>query len=150
MARILAWADVGGLAGEGLVDGEVRAVLDEQGALRFEEGRFLARPEGGWIRYRPPGQAPISLEAPQGLDLARAALQNFRYQTLRGDLEGAAAGDMHISLQLQGANPDLYEGHPVLLDLNLNGPLLGLARSSQTVMGLPERIEQRMQENLAP
>ena len=80
--------------------------------------------------------------------LTRAALQNFRYERLRGTLAGEAEGDLRIELRLDGANPDLYDGHPIRLDLNLNGPFLRLMRSYRAYedpLGDPE-VERQLEE----
>jgi hypothetical protein len=51
-----------------------------------------------------------------------------------------------LALRIEGANPDLYDGYPVKLDLNLRGPFLGMMRSSRTITGIPESLEKRFSE----
>jgi hypothetical protein len=96
----------------------------------------------------PPGQPPIAYDEVGTTSVTRAALQNFRYERLRGTLAGEAEGDLRIELRLDGANPDLYDGHPIRLDLNLNGPFLRLMRSYRTYedpLGDPE-VERQLEE----
>ncbi len=140
-------AEVEGLEVSGVVDGTLTGVLGA-GGVRYEDGQLETRPGGGTIRYRPPGQPPVAYDEVDTTRVTRAALQNFRYEQLRGTLAGEAEGDLHIELRLDGANPDLYDGHPIRLDLNLNGPFLRLVRSYRAYedpLGDPE-LQRQLEE----
>ncbi len=146
---LLAEMDVPGLTGTGRIDGGFDVIFGD-GTLRIEDGDVASKGDGGWIRYRPPGQPRPGGAQPEGLDLARTALDNFRYQSLGGTLVGDAGGDLEgdlkLALRIEGANPDLYDGYPIKLDFNLKGPFLGLLRSADTVTGVPEGLERRFRE----
>ncbi len=144
LQRLLDEAEVPGLAATGSIDGRV-ALRGGSETLRIDDGGVASK-RGGWIRYRPPGAAPLDYDSPQGLDLVRTALDNFEYTSLGGTLSGDLRGEMRIALRIEGANPDLYDGHPIKLDLNLNGPFLGLMRSSRTVTGIPDAIQRSIEE----
>jgi hypothetical protein len=137
---------VAGLSGEGVVTGATQLALVD-GRAYFEHGQ-LAAVGDGVLRYRPPGQPAPDYTAPQGLDLARAALYDFHYQALSGTLAGQVDGELALSLRLQGANPALYDGHPVDLELNVKGGLFGLFRSSRTVLQAPGALERGLLERL--
>jgi hypothetical protein len=141
--------DVAGLSGTGRIDSDFDAVFGD-GTLRIEGGEVTSKGDGGWIRYRPPGQPRPTDARPGGLDLARTALDNFRYQSLGGTLAGDAGGDLEgdlaLALRIEGSNPDLYDGYPIKLDFNLTGPFLGLLRSADTVSGIPAGLERRFRE----
>ena len=145
MTSLLEEADVAGLEGDGHLDGSMFVEISDTG-IRIEDGKVTSKPGGGSIRYRPPGQGPLDYAAPQGLDLVRTALDNFRYRSLGGTLAGDAGGELLLALRIEGANPDLYDGYPVKLDLNLRGPFLGMMRSSRTITGIPESLERRLSE----
>ena len=145
VASLLEEADVAGLGGDGHVDGSMFVEISEAG-IRIEDGQVASKAGGGTIRYKPPGQGPLDYEAPQGLDLVRTALDNFRYASLGGTLAGDAGGELLLALRIEGANPDLYDGYPVKLDLNLRGPFLDMMRSSRTITGIPESLEKRLSE----
>jgi hypothetical protein len=146
LAEVLAAADVAGLAGDGVITGATQLAL-VGGKAFFEHGQLAAVGPGA-LRYRPPGQHAPSYAAPQGLDLARAALYDFHYQRLSGTLAGQVDGELALSLRLEGANPALYGGHPMDLELNLKGGLYGLFRSSQSVLRVPESLERRLREGV--
>jgi hypothetical protein len=147
--KLLAEVDVPGLTGTGRIDGDFDAIFGG-GTLRIEGGDLASKGDGGWIRYRPPGQPRPAGGRPEGMDLARAALDNFHYQSLSGTLAGDAGGDLQgdlkLALRIQGANPDVYDGYPIKLDFNLTGPFLGLLRSADTVTGVPKGLERRFRE----
>jgi hypothetical protein len=146
LAQLFGALDVSGLSGEGVVAGATQLAL--VGGHAFFENGQLAAVGDGWLRYRPPGQAPPAYDAPQGLDLARAALYDFHYDRLSGTLGGQVDGELALSLRLNGANPNLYAGHPIDLELNLKGGLFGLFRSSRTMLTVPESLQRRLQERL--
>lgn len=149
LERLLAEAEVPGLTGTGRIDGGFDVIFGD-GTLRIEGGELASKGDGGWIRYRPPGQERPGGAPPEGLDLARSALDNFRYRSLGGTLVGDAGGDLDgdlkLALRIEGANPDLYDGYPIKLDFNLTGPFLGMLRSADTVTGVPKGLERRFRE----
>jgi hypothetical protein len=145
VTSLLEEADVAGLGGDGHVDGSMFVEISEAG-VRIEDGQVASKAGGGTIRYKPPGQGPLDYKAPQGLDLVRTALDNFRYGSLGGTLAGDAGGELLLALRIEGANPDLYDGYPVKLDLNLRGPFLDMMRSSRTITGIPESLEKWLSE----
>ncbi len=51
------------------------------------------------------------------------AMENFQYQDLSGTINYQADGTYRITIRLEGKNPDLYGGHPVVFNLNINGSL---------------------------
>jgi hypothetical protein len=52
---------------------------------------------------------------------------------------------MDIALHLAGANPDLYDGHPVEFNLDLEGELANILRQGIASYQIPDRIRERMQ-----
>ncbi len=51
------------------------------------------------------------------------ALENFHYQDLSGTLDYQSDGTYKMAIRLEGANPDLYDGHPIVFNLNISGSL---------------------------
>jgi hypothetical protein len=125
LARLLEALAIEGLAGEGRVAGEVPVEVRGQVA-QIREGR-LAATGPGWIRYRPAaGHSP--LPQVQGVDLLESVLKNFRFETLEATVNGDM-DDVALALRLRGANPDVYGGHPIEFNLNLEYPPRAFLRS---------------------
>ncbi len=144
LGRLVERLEVEALAIEGTVDGELGFSFTETGRLYIEESRFAARGPGV-IRYRPAQPPPVLGSQGANVDLLVAALADFRYDAASATVEGFVDGDISIVLQLQGANPALYEGHPIELNLSLEAPVLGLVGAGREAFDLPARLRRALQ-----
>ena len=123
----------------GIVDADVRFSFRDPGKLHIDAGVLSARGPGV-LRYRL-SEPPAAL-ADQGESVALLfrALRDFRYETLSATVSGYADEDLTIALQLRGANPALYEGHPIELNVTIEAPLLPLAVAGRDLMTLPATV----------
>lgn len=123
-----------GLTVTGHLDGRVPIRLTED-TISIEEG-VLETIGAGVIRYvttlpmGPPGEG--------GVDLLLSAVQNFHYERLRATLNGRTGEDLEVAIQLTGANPDLYDGYPIALNVNLSGALEEVLRSGFRSMAIAD------------
>lgn len=113
LGRLLAFADVDGLSGTGNLQISLPLESDQSGA-HIEDGTFHSMGPG-LLAYKQEGVASGNI----GLQ----ALENFHYQDLSGTINYQSAGAYMINLRLEGENPDLYGGHPIVFNLNLGGSL---------------------------
>jgi hypothetical protein len=125
----------------GNLGGEITLRL-EDGRIFADHGRLTAEEAGGVIRYRS-GMAGASV---QGLDLALRALEDFRYRTLRVEVGGEITGEMTLAIRVEGSNPEVYDGYPIQLNLNLEGPLAAVVQGSTTGFRVQDAVEKRFQE----
>jgi len=51
------------------------------------------------------------------------ALENFQYEALDGTINYSSEGEYSILVHLTGNNPELYDGYPIELNLNIGGVL---------------------------
>jgi Dicarboxylate transport len=143
LGQLLALTRLDGLSGEGSLDGVLPLRLSE-GAVIIEGGELAAR-RPGVLRYASES-APAALQAGgEGVGLLLQALENFHYEALKITLDGRTDAAMDIDLHLAGANPDLYDGHPVEFNLDLEGELANILRRGVASYQIPERIRERMQ-----
>jgi hypothetical protein len=143
LGQLLALTRMDGLSGEGSLDGVLPLRISE-GAAMIAGGKLAARGPGV-LRYAA-GAAPPALQAGgEGVDLLLQALENFHYEALEITLEGRTDAAMDIALHIAGANPDLYDGHPVEFNLDLEGELANILRQGMASYQIPERIRERMQ-----
>jgi hypothetical protein len=132
-----------GLSGDGTMHGTLPITV--AGAEAVIAGGELVSDGPGWVRYRP-AEAPAALQAGgENVNLLLQALENFRYDQLRLTIDGRTDAEMDVGLHIKGANPDLYDGHPIELNLNLEGALANVLRSGLAGYQIPERIRERMQ-----
>ena len=131
-----------GLSGEGSLDGVLPVRLS--GGAAIIEGGELAATGPGVLRYAS-GAAPTALQAGgEGVDLLLQALENFHYEALRITLDGRTDAAMDIGLHLGGANPELYDGHPIEFNLDLEGELGNILRQGVASYQIPDRVRERM------
>ena len=119
LSRLLAFADIDGLEGTGFIDILLPVGSDEAG-IHVNNGSFRATAPGR-LAYKNLGISSSNI----GLQ----AMENFQYKDLSGTLNYQPDGTYLISVRLEGKNPDLYGGHPVIFNLNINGSLPALFES---------------------
>ncbi len=138
LAELFALLEIEGLQASGRVSGRLPGVM-QGGDLEIVDGRLTALSPGGTIRY----SAPANLKGEQ-TELLLKALDDFRYETLRLDVNGKAAGELDIRVHIRGANPELYDGYPIELNVGLQGALGELMRQGLAGYRIPESIQRRL------
>ena len=125
-----------GITGEGLLDGTLPIRLTEDGPA-VEKGYLEARGPG-ILRYR---RALGEGEEASAVD---DVLSNLQYSKLRIDVDGGLSGGVRIGLHVEGSNPDYLDGYPVVLDVNVNGPLGAIMNDGLATYTVPSQILDRM------
>ncbi|MBI2380502.1 MAG: YdbH domain-containing protein [Gammaproteobacteria bacterium] len=122
LAALLALAEQPGLGGEGRVSGRL-PIIWQDGQPSLGTGAQLRAEGAGALRYNP---GP----APKDENIGLQALRDFRYKRLDVAPSYGPNGDYALKLQLEGANPALYNGYPIAFNLNLEGHLPDLLRAA--------------------
>jgi hypothetical protein len=148
-------ADLGrdDLAVTGRISGELPLRIEGDRIFALG-GRLKAGEEGGVIRYQAGGltdPAPGTEEPPgsgavSGVQLVVDALKNFQYRTLEVEVGGELTGEMLLRVKLEGSNPAVYDGYPIQLNLNLEGPLADVVQGSTTGFRVQDAVEKRFQQ----
>ena len=107
----------------------------------------IAAEEDGIIVYR--GEA-ADAAATEQTKLLTDALKNFHYTELAGGLSGNANGELVLRLALKGANPDLYDGYPFAINVNLEGSLADLLRRGTVGFRPLELIKEQSKGAVTP
>ena len=113
LAKILAYVDIDGLDGAGFLNVSVPVGRDQAG-LHVKNGIFGATG---------PGRLAYTKKGLAGSNVGLQALENFQFKDLSGTFNYQSDGAYLISVRLDGKNPDLYGGHPIVFNLNINGSL---------------------------
>lgn len=116
LSQLLAYADIDGLAGTGFLDISLPVGSDATG-IRVKNGIFGSNG---------PGRLAYTKEGLAGSNIGMQAIENFQFKDLSGTLNYQSDGPYLMALRLDGKNPDLYGGHPVVFNLNINGSLPAL------------------------
>lgn len=138
--EIMALEKQQGLAGTGILDGEIPIAYSSKGLL-VKQGHLTARPPGGVIRFTPDERVAAMAQSNTSVEMVVKVLKNFEYQVLNMKSDYQRGGDLLLRIQLQGKNPDWQNGLPVRLNLNLQENIPALLRSLQ----LSDDISERMQ-----
>lgn len=94
--------------------------------------------EAGLLKSEAPGTIALSPEAIPGdneqVALVRDILKNLHYAVLSVTASSGKDRQLGITMTLEGHNPDVYEGKPVKLNVQLTGDVLNFIQ--QSVMSL--------------
>lgn len=125
-----------GVTGEGILDGRLPIRLTDDGPS-VEQGYLEARGPGV-LRYK------RQLGAGEEASAVDDVLSNLQYSKLRMDIDGGLSGGVTIGLSVEGKNPDYLNGYPVVLDVNVNGPLGVIMNDGLATYKVPSQILERM------
>lgn len=123
--QLAAMIDVDGLDMKGTLSGTI-PITREGADFRVAAGALAAQ-GGGTIHYRP-AEPPAALTSNPGGALALQALANFVYDDLTLTITGSVNDTLDVLLGIKGRNPDVYNGYPIALNLNLSGKLIEILR----------------------
>ena len=104
-------------------------------------GRLRARPPGGEIRLTPKFSGPTGQP---GLDFALLALKDFRYTELGCDINYSENGDLLLGVRLNGRNPDIENGRPIIYNLNISENIPVLLESLRLQDQVTRKIEKQV------
>lgn len=118
----------------------------------FRDGEFVivggwleSSFEGGYIRYGAGELAPGLMAGGEGVNLLLEALDDFRYSRLRLELNGLDDGETEMSFRIRGANPELYGGAEIELNMSIVGRLEQIMRQSyEAYYEVPEEIADKL------
>lgn len=143
LAALATYGDLDGLSASGTLSGTIPLRLTNSDIL-IDHGTLTAQ-QPGTVRYRP-SSPPAALQSGGSIDLLMSALDDFHYKSLTLSLNGAASGDLQAGLHLNGANPALYNGFPIELNLSLSGALSQLVSDTVQTTRVPEHLQKRVEE----
>lgn len=124
VAELLVLVDVPGLSGTGKLSGHIPLEI-VNGDPIVTNGALSAVGSGVIIYSNEAADAAANTEQTQ---LLAKALKNFHYTELSGALDGNINGNLKFHIGLRGANPSLYDGYPINLNVNLEGSLVDIIR----------------------
>ena len=143
LSHIAAIEKEAGINATGLLDGMLPIVLTKEGPM-VPGGNLFARDPGGVIRYQDESADTLA-QADQSVGMAMKLLQNFHYDELQSGVRYQPDGQLDLSLQFEGNNPDFFGGQATHLNVNLEYNLLDLLESLRISNEVIEKVEQKYQ-----
>ena len=139
-AALTALSKVEGLSMAGRLFGRLPVAWSPADGFAIADGHLGAEAPG-IVRYRPDDDgARLRAAGGDQVALMLDALSNFHYTNLDMAVDGRPADGFKIGIALKGANPDLYDGHPLEFNLNLTGQLDDIIKTGYQTYALPERL----------
>ena len=137
LEKILAYTDIDGLEGTGFLEISLPVGSDQAGI-------FV---KNGTFKSAGPGHLAYTKEGVAGSNIGLQALENFQYKSLSGTVNYQSDGAYQIAIRLEGKNPDLYGGHPIVFNLNIDGSLPELFEAMFLTGSFEESILKQIKTN---
>jgi hypothetical protein len=142
LAAVLAAAGLEGVSGTGRLNGTIPVTVVKN-VVDITGGRLEAAGPG-LLRIRSDAAKQALAQGGEDVALMLSALENFRYETLTVEIEKKLTGEGRILLATRGHNPDVRDGHPFVINLNLTGNVDRLAVVAAQVFQLPGALIRTM------
>lgn len=136
-------ADVADLEAEGSLNGYVPVRFSEDGVI-IDDAK-LSSIGGGILRYRSASAVESLKQSGGSSEILARALEDFRFDDLEIRLDGPLDGEIIAKAQINGANPALYDGKRIELNVSLQGALREFLQSANVIRNIPETIRDRVQ-----
>lgn len=137
LAALLPLLGLEGLSGDGRLSGALPIAVAD-GKVAVEEGELIAAGPGA-LRFRSERVRSALAAGGEYVALALDALEDFRYERLSLSVDKTLEGAARIRLSTLGANPNVLEGHPFAINVNLTGDADNLVQAALAAWRLSDR-----------
>lgn len=130
------------IAATGKVSGSLPLIIARDGKITVLPGNLKS--VGPGTISMPPDVIPGNNEQ---VALVRQILEDLNYTGLSISLKNDETGRLGIMMSFEGNNPDVYNGRPVKLNVNLTGDVIEFIQQNMLLLTNPEQfIEQERDE----
>lgn len=144
LSQLMAVYPAEGLAGSGLLSGQV-PVLIGPGGVRVDRGQLAAAEPGGTL-ILPVERIRAFAQGNAAMKLVAEALENFHYSVLNSTINYGQDGTLVLGLHMEGRNPDVQNGQPIELNINLEEDIPALLTSLQLSGRVSDAVTERVRE----
>ncbi len=137
-------APLDGLSAVGTVDGVLPLEI-RNGEVSLKNGVLESRGSGK-IMYSPQEIPAFLRDNSQQIVDLRVALKAFEFESLKLTLDGTLGKGQKVGLSAKGKNPEFYDGYPVNINLNVEGPLENILKYSPGSSQIPDNIQKQLEE----
>lgn len=147
LTRLLQLYPAEGLAGTGILSGTVPVLFDPATGVEIDRGRIDALKPGGRLQLTAERLQALASQN-ETMKVVARALEDFHYSVLDSGINYDDDGTLVLSLHLKGRNPDVGDGRPVVLNINLEENIPALLKSLQLSGNVSERVKERVRKLL--
>ncbi len=131
-----------GLAGSGILRGTVPLRISEQG-VSIDAGKVEAVAPGGTLKL-PADRLRSMAQNNEAMALVVQAMDNFNYTVLNSTVDYEEDGTLVLGLRLEGSSPEVRDGHPIVLNINLEENIPALLTSLQLSGRVNEAVTEKV------
>lgn len=135
-----------GLEGSGKLEGTVPLRIDSAG-VSIDSGNIQALAPGGTLKL-PAERLRAMARDNEAMSLVVQAMENFNYSVLNSTVDYDQDGTLVLGLRLEGSSPEVRDGHPIVLNINLEEDIPALLTSLQLSGRVNEAVTEKVRELL--
>lgn len=144
-ARLAEVTELEGLTASGTLTGRLPLVWDFDKGLSVRNAQLSATNPGGTVKYRPESPPAALQDAGEEVSLLMQAVRNLVYEKFDLEVNGRPGEPFDIKLRVRGANPDLFDGYPVALNVTLTGRLDEMFLNARRTLGLSDVLRRKLE-----
>ncbi|WPZ35045.1 YdbH domain-containing protein [Thalassobaculum sp. OXR-137] len=144
-ARLAEVTELDGLTASGSLTGRLPLVWDFDEGLSVRNAQLSATNPGGTVKYRPESPPAALQDAGEEVSLLMQAVRNLVYEKFDLEVNGRPGEPFDIKLRVRGANPDLFDGYPVALNVTLTGRLDEMFLNARRTLGLSDVLRRKLE-----
>ncbi|WP_168215588.1 YdbH domain-containing protein [Marinobacter confluentis] len=133
-----------GLAGSGVIHGRIPVLVGPDG-VTVEAGRVAAMAPGGTLKL-PADRLRGLAQGNEAMALVVQAMENFNYDVLSSTIDYDQDGRLMLGLRLEGNSPEVRDGHPIVLNINLEEDIPALLTSLQLSGRVNEAVTEKVRD----
>jgi len=135
------------IQGSGSINGDLPFTvnLQKEPFFTLDKGQIMAQSPGGLIQYK--AASPLK-QTHQSMKLVFSVLEDFHYSMLDSKVTYDKNKTLHLTLHLQGKNPNVENGRQVNFNIQLEEDLPALITTMQLSNQVSETIKNRIQDKL--
>ena len=142
LAKLMQVYPAEGLAGSGLLQGAIPVRVGPEG-VSIDAGQVQAVAPGGTLKL-PADRLKGMAQGNQAMALVVQAMENFHYSVLNSTIAYAPDGTLMLGLRLAGSSPEIRDGHPIVLNINLEEDIPALLTSLQLSGRVNEAVTEKV------
>ncbi|WP_420563734.1 intermembrane phospholipid transport protein YdbH family protein [Thalassobaculum sp.] len=143
--RLAEVTELDGLTASGSLTGRLPLVWDFEEGLSVRQAQLSAINPGGTVKYRPESPPAALQDAGEEVSLLMQAVRNLVYERFDLEVNGRPGEPFDIKLRVRGANPDLFDGYPVALNVTLTGRLDEMFLNARRTLGLSDVLRRKLE-----
>ena len=137
--QLLELAGYEAVHGTGVISGLLPLDVNSAG-VTMQRGMLAAKAPGGVFRYH----SEISAGTNPAMVQVIEALKNYQYSIFQVEADYLDTGDLVLEMLLRGSNPDLQNGRPIHLNLNVTDNIPSLLKSLQSGRVIADSVSRQL------